>query len=195
MTDVGLDCSNQIQLLSTIASLRAEVARLESRIKELDQLAHLDSLVPLPNRRGFVRQLDMLISRVERYGDAAAMLFVDLDSLKRLNDSLGHAAGDAALIQVSLLLVGAVRASDTVARIGGDEFAILLDRTDEPSARETAERLVKQIADIPFRHNGVVMPLSVAIGVTTIERGDNPVTVMARADQEMYRVKASPVAA
>ena len=180
--------------MSTIASLRGEVARLELRIKELDQLAHLDSLVPLPNRRGLIRQLDMLISRVERYGDSAAMLFVDLDSLKHLNDSLGHIAGVQALIQVSLLLVGGVRASDTVARLGGDEFAILLDHTDEASALETAERLVKQIAEIPFRYNGVAVPLSVAIGVTMIERGDNPVTVMARADQEMYRVKASLVA-
>src|SRR3990170_3723153 len=191
MTNERLDCSNPAQLMSTIAELRGEVARLESRVKELDQLAHLDSLVPLPNRRGLVRQLEMLISRVERYGDEAAMLFVDLDGLKMLNDSLGHTAGDAALIQVALLLIGRVRASDTVARVGGDEFAILLDRADETSAFETAERLVSQIAETIFRHDGVTMPLSVAIGVTMIEKGDNPVTVMARADQAMYRVKAA----
>ena len=191
MTDVRLDCSDPAQLMSTIAELRGEVARLESRVKELDQLAHLDPLVPLPNRRGLVRQLEMLISRVERYGDEAAMLFVDLDGLKMLNDSLGHTAGDGALIQVALLLIGGVRASDTVARVGGDEFAILLDRADEKSAFETAERLVGQIAETMFRHDGVTMPLSVAIGVTMIEKGDNPVTVMARADQAMYRVKAA----
>jgi diguanylate cyclase (GGDEF)-like protein len=189
--ETRLDCSDPAQLISTIASLRGEVARLEARVKELDQLAHLDSLVPLPNRRGLIRQLEMLIARVERYGDTAAMLFVDLDGLKLLNDSLGHSAGDAALIQVSLLLVGGVRASDTVARVGGDEFAILLDRADEASACETAERLVNEIADCAFRHQGVAMPLSVAIGVTMIERGDNPLTVMARADQAMYRVKAA----
>ena len=191
MTEVRLDCSDPAQLMATIAALRGEVARLESRVKELDQLAHLDSLVPLPNRRGLVRQLEMLISRVDRYGDEAAMLFVDLDGLKMLNDSLGHTAGDAALIQVALLLVGGVRASDTVARVGGDEFAILLDRANEAIACETAERLVNQIAETMFRHDGVSMPLSVAIGVTMIEKGDNPVTVMARADQAMYRVKAA----
>lgn len=189
--DTRLDCSDPAQLMATIGELRGEVARLEARVKELDQLAHLDSLVPLPNRRGLVRQLEMLISRVDRYGDAAAMLFVDLDGLKMLNDSLGHTAGDAALIQVALLLVGGVRASDTVARIGGDEFAILLDRADEAIACETAERLVNQIAESNFRHEGINMPLSVAIGVTMIERGDNPVTVMARADLAMYRVKAA----
>ena len=191
MVDARLDCSDSAQLMATIAALRGEVARLEARVKELDQLAHLDSLVPLPNRRGLVRQLEMLIARVERYGDEAAMLFVDLDGLKMLNDSLGHTAGDAALIQVALLLVGGVRASDTVARLGGDEFAILLERADEASACETAERLVNQIAESSFRHGGIAMPLSVAIGVTMIERGDNPVTVMARADQAMYRVKAA----
>jgi diguanylate cyclase (GGDEF)-like protein len=189
--DTRLDCSDPAQLMSTIASLRGEVARLEARVKELDQLAHLDSLVPLPNRRGLVRQLEMLISRVDRYGDSAAMLFIDLDGLKMLNDSLGHTAGDAALIQVALLLVGGVRASDTVARLGGDEFAILLDRADEAIACETAERLVNQIAESTFCHEGIAMPLSVAIGVTMIECGDNPVTVMARADQAMYRVKAA----
>ena len=129
----------------------------------------------------------MLIARVERYGDAAAMLFVDLDGLKMLNDSLGHSAGDAALIQVAELLVGGVRASDMVARIGGDEFAILLDQADEASACETAERLVDQIAGCDFCHEGDRLPLSVAIGVTMIERGDKPDTVMARADQAMYR--------
>ena len=189
--EARLDCSDPAQLMATIGELRGEVARLEARVKELDQLAHLDSLVPLPNRRGLVRQLEMLISRVDRYGDAAAMLFVDLDGLKMLNDSLGHTAGDAALIQVALLLVGGVRASDTVARLGGDEFAILLDRADEAIACETAERLVNMIAESSFRHEGIAMPLSVAIGVTMIERGDNPVTVMARADQAMYRVKAA----
>jgi diguanylate cyclase (GGDEF)-like protein len=189
--DTRLDCSDPAQLMATIGELRGEVARLEGRVKELDQLAHLDSLVPLPNRRGLVRQLEMLISRVDRYDDSAAMLFVDLDGLKMLNDSFGHTAGDAALIQVALLLVGGVRASDTVARVGGDEFAILLDRADEASACETAERLVNMIADSTFCHEGIAMPLSVAIGVTMIECGDNPVTVMARADQAMYRVKAA----
>ena len=90
-----------------------------------------------------------------------------------------------------MLLIGRVRASDTEARVGGDEFAILLDRADEKSAFETAERLVGQMAETMFRHDGVTMPLSVAIGVTMIEKGDNPVTVMARADQAMYRVKAA----
>ena len=191
MPDARDDCSDPTQLMATITALRGEVARLTARVEELDQLAHLDSLVPLPNRRGLVRQLEMLIARTERYGAPAAMLFVDLDGLKLLNDSFGHSAGDASLVHVAQLLVGGVRQSDTVARVGGDEFTILLDHADETSACQTAERLVNLVADCDFIHDGILMPLSVAIGVTMIERGDTPTSVMARADQEMYRVKVA----
>ncbi len=186
-----LDCSDPDQLMATIAQLRGEVARLEARVEELDQLAHHDSLVPLPNRRGLVRHLEMLIARTQRYGTPAAMLFVDLDGLKLVNDSFGHSAGDAALIRVARLLVEGVRSSDCVARVGGDEFAILLDHSDEASAIETAGRLVNIIADCDFIHDGIAVPLSAAIGVTSIEQDDTPMTVMARADQAMYRVKAA----
>ena len=93
------------------------------------------------------------------------MLFVDLDGLKMINDTFGHQAGDEALIQVAELLVGGVRRSDVVARIGGDEFGILLDHADEASAHETAARLVDLIADCEFMHDGDALPLSVAIGV------------------------------
>ena len=79
-------------------------------------------LIDLPNRRGFMRELERLIARVDRYGIDGAMLFVDLDGLKIINDTLGHRAGDEALIQVAALLVKGMRHSDVVARIGGDEF-------------------------------------------------------------------------
>ena len=96
----------------------------------------------MPNRRGFLRQLEAAIDRVSRYDDSAAMLFVDIDGLKMINDTFGHQAGDEALIQVAEMLVEGVRRSDCVARLGGDEFGILLERADEASALETADRLV-----------------------------------------------------
>src|SRR6476646_9139385 len=77
-----------------IDQLRGRVAHLQERVEQLDQLAHEDSLVGLPNRRGFVRALERLIDRVARYGESVAILFVDLDGLKLINDSFGHAAGD-----------------------------------------------------------------------------------------------------
>ena len=186
-----MDVSDVGQLVSEISALRARVAQLQERVEQLDLLAHEDSLVDLPNRRGFVRALERLIDRVSRYQEKAALLFVDLDGLKLINDSFGHQAGDAALIQVARLLVGGVRKSDVVARIGGDEFAILLGHSDEESARETAARLVDVIADSDFTHDDQVLPLSVAIGAALIEADDSPESAMARADHEMYRRKAA----
>ena len=174
-----------------IERLRGEVARLEQRVEQLDRLAHEDALVPLPNRRGFMRQLEKLIDRVSRYGESAALLFVDIDGLKMINDSFGHPAGDEALIRVSELLQRGVRASDCVARLGGDEFAILLEHADEASARETSARLADEVAHCGFDQDGAELPLSIAIGVALIRPEDRPAEVIARAVADMYRAKGS----
>ena len=191
MSDQMTEVSDADRMMEEIDRLRGKVAKLQERVEQLDRLAHQDSLIDLPNRRGFMRELERLIARVERYGDGAALLFVDLDGLKMINDTFGHGAGDEALIQVSRLLVGGVRKSDLVARIGGDEFAILLVHADEESAVETASRLVDLIADCDFRHDGELLPLSVAIGVGMIHPEDTPEQAIARADAEMYRRKAA----
>ncbi len=190
LTDV-VDIDDKERLVEEISLLRGKVARLQERVTQLDQLAHQDSLIELPNRRGFMRELERLIARVDRYGINAAMLFVDLDGLKMINDSFGHRAGDEALIQVAGLLASGVRKSDVCARIGGDEFGLLLENADEKSAHETAARLIDMIACCEFLHEGDELPLSVAIGVGLIEPSDTAETVMARADEEMYRRKAA----
>ena len=191
MHDVALEQRDPAQLLEEIARLRADVSRLESRVMELDRLAHQDALVPLANRRGMLRELETMIARHERHGTPAAVLFVDLDDLKLLNDKFGHIGGDAALVNVAEKLLAGTRANDRVARLGGDEFCILLDHADEKSALETAERLVDAIACEEFLFEGAPIALSVAIGVTLIEGGDTPATVLSRADKAMYRVKAA----
>lgn len=190
MTDV-VDVENRERLIEEISLLRAKVARLQERVEQLDQLAHQDSLINLPNRRGFMRELERLIARVDRYGIDGAMLFVDLDGLKMINDTFGHRAGDEALIQVANLLASGVRHSDVVARIGGDEFGILLESSDENAAQETAARLIDQISACEFLHDGEPLPLSVAIGVGMIDALDTPDLVMERADEAMYRRKAA----
>jgi diguanylate cyclase (GGDEF)-like protein len=191
MSDQVTDVSNTERLIEEISRLRAHVAQLEARVGELDQLAHQDALVDLPNRRGFMRELERLVDQAKRYGEPSAMLFVDLDGLKMINDTFGHKAGDGSLIQVAGLLVGGVRRSDVVARIGGDEFGILLAHADETNAHETAARLTDLICDCEFTHDGDALPLSVAIGVAMIDRADEPEMIMARADEEMYRRKAA----
>src|SRR5689334_13983650 len=191
MSDQLTDEADAERLVEEISCLRGQVAQLQERVEQLDHLAHQDSLIDLPNRRGFLRELERLIARVSRYGAKGAMLFVDVDGLKAINDSFGHRAGDQALIQVADLLASGVRKSDVCARIGGDEFGILLENADEASAHETAGRLIDIIADCELVHDGDELPLSVAIGVGLIEPSDTAETVMARADEEMYRRKAA----
>jgi len=191
MHDVALERSKPAELLEEIGRLRAQIAQLESAVGDLDRLAHRDPLVPVFNRRGMMRELELIIGRFERHGTPAALLFVDLDGLKMLNDCFGHAAGDAALIHVAEKLRAGVRATDCVARHGGDEFCVLLDHADEAAAAETARRLVNSIAADEFLFEGTPMPLSVAIGLTLVESGDSATTLLARADQAMYRVKVA----
>jgi diguanylate cyclase (GGDEF)-like protein len=190
MNDV-VDVDDRERLIEEISLLRGKVARLQERVEQLDQLAHQDSLINLPNRRGFMRDLERLIARVDRYGINAAMLFVDVDGLKMINDTLGHRAGDEALIQVARLLAKGVRHSDVVARIGGDEFGILLESSDESAAHETASRLIDQIGACEVLHDGEALPLGVAIGVGMIDSLDTAEAVMERADEAMYRRKAA----
>jgi len=186
-----LELRDRHALAAEVARLREEVAQLQGRIDQLDQLAHQDVLIGLPNRRAFMRQLDQLIARVNRYDETAAMLFIDVDGLKLINDSFGHKAGDEALMFVAELLVRGVRASDAVARIGGDEFGILLEHADETSAGETATRLVSHIAGCEFCYEGTCLPLSVAIGFSLIAKGDTSDEVIERADLAMYAEKAA----
>jgi diguanylate cyclase (GGDEF)-like protein len=191
MADQVSDDADVEALVEEISRLRGQVAQLQERVEQLDHLAHQDSLIDLPNRRGFLRELERLIARVSRYDAKGAMLFVDVDGLKAINDSFGHRAGDEALIEVAELLASGVRKSDVVARIGGDEFGILLENADEEAAQETAGRLIDLIADCELMHEGNELPLSVAIGVGIIEASDTAEAVMARADAEMYRRKAA----
>src|ERR1700752_2635544 len=145
MTDGVADIADADRLLAEIDRLRAQIAELEQRVEQLDLLAHQDPLVCLPNRRGFMRELDRLVDRAKRYGEKAAMLYVDLDGRKMINDTFGHKAGDEAVVEGAQLLGGGGRRSDVVARIGGDEFGILLSHADEISAHDTAGRLVDLI--------------------------------------------------
>ena len=191
MHDVSLETADPALLLEEIVQLRSDIQLLQDKVLELEALAYRDPLVPLANRRGMLRDLEAMIARHHRHAIPSAVLFVDLDDLKILNDSFGHGGGDLALIHVAEKLLIGTRSNDTVARLGGDEFCVLLDHADEALALAIAKRLVDMIAGEDCLYQDLPMPLSVAIGVTLIEAGDTPATVLARADQAMYRVKAA----
>lgn len=188
MDDVVRDAEPDA-LIGEIRRLASEVERLESRVEQLDHLACMDTLVPAANRRGLIKALEMVLSRHERHGVPAAVLFIDVNGLKAINDSHGHAAGDAALIHLTELMSRNVRRSDLVARLGGDEFAILLDHSPDEVATETARRLAREVGRSDFLYRDAPLDLSVAIGLAMIERGDTPERVLDRADRAMYSKK------
>ncbi len=191
MSDRVTEITDAAPLLDELRQLRARVAELQLRVEQLDELAHQDVLMELPNRRGFMRELERLVARIARYGGSAAMLFVDLDGLKMINDTFGHQAGDEALIRVAALLSKGVRRGDIVGRLGGDEFGILLEQASEATAVETAARLAEQISACELEHDGDALPLGIAVGVAMIDGRASPAEVMAEADEQMYRRKAA----
>ena len=177
------------ELADENALLRASLAEMRERLAELERLADTDPLTPLPNRRRFLRELERVVGQANRHGTPAAVLYVDLDSLKAINDAYGHFAGDAALIHVARLLAGLIRSTDVAARIGGDEFALILDHLDHNSAIETADRIARCIAANPLDIGGTEVSLQASIGTATILSGDSVEDVMQRADRNMYLAK------
>lgn len=174
------------------ATLRAALSALRARVGELELLADTDPLVPLPNRRAFMRELSRVIHGVSRYGHGAAVLFIDLNGLKPVNDNEGHEVGDAMLCHVATLLREHVRGGDVVARIGGDEFGVILDQATEQAARAKADMLIREIANSRLDIGRALLPVRISCGLAMVERGDTVMTVLDRADAEMYASRGRP---
>src|SRR5215470_15726257 len=137
-------------LLEEVSRLREELNRTRKRIAHLERLADEDAMLPIANRRAFVRELTRLISYSERYGSPGSVLYFDLNGMKIINDRFGHAAGDAVLQHFATLLVNNVRDSDVVGRLGGDEFGVILAQADRPQAEEKAQQLLDVIKTTPM---------------------------------------------
>jgi diguanylate cyclase (GGDEF)-like protein len=177
------------QLMAEVDTLRQELDQSMSRIEYLEQLADQDSLAPVANRRAFVRELSRNLSYAERYGTPSSVIYLDLNGLKQLNDTKGHAAGDAAILKVAKILAANVRESDIVGRLGGDEFGVMLSHADEDAARGKAEFLAKTIAEDPLEWDGGLIDLEVAFGVHTIRGGGDAGAALEAADKAMYAHK------
>jgi diguanylate cyclase (GGDEF)-like protein len=171
--------------------LISALAKMRERIEELERLVDSDTLTPLPNRRRFVREVERVVQHGRRYGTPASwVMFVDLDGLKQINDSYGHMAGDAALIHVADILRAMVRTTDVVARIGGDEFGLLLEQIDAEAAYDKAQRLIEAVAGQPMILAGKRVCLSISIGLAELSADDDAETLIARADSAMYARRA-----
>jgi diguanylate cyclase (GGDEF)-like protein len=182
---------------STAMRLAAEVERLErelqaarSRMATLEARADVDPLTDLPNRRGFERELKRSLAFVKRYGASAALLYLDLDGFKSVNDRHGHAAGDAVLKAVAMVLNRHVRASDVVGRLGGDEFAVLLWNIGEADAGKKALAIEAAVGRTTATHAGALLTVGASAGAALLLPLDQPADVLHRADCAMYARKA-----
>ena len=176
-------------LLTENERLKRELAVARARIGELEARADIDPLLDILNRRGFERELKRALAHVKRYGTQAALLFVDLDGFKVINDRHGHGAGDALLKAVARELIGNVRASDIVGRIGGDEFGVLIWRLEGPQATAKARRLEARIAQVGISHGRARIEVAASIGVAPLVEGASPADIIDAADQAMYARK------
>jgi diguanylate cyclase (GGDEF)-like protein len=176
-------------LLDEVGRLRQELETTRKRISHLERMADEDSMLPIANRRAFVRELTRLISYSERYGTAGSVLYFDLNGMKDINDRFGHAAGDEVLRHFARLLVGNVRDSDVVGRLGGDEFGVILAQADEKQARDKAASLVELAQAQPIAWQGETLQLSCAVGIHQYSARQNADEALSKADADMYDEK------
>lgn len=180
-----------------VEGLQDEITRLNDRISEQNRKIRdlrrdviRDSLTGLLNRRGFQRVVERTLDFVRRYNAPVALIFIDMDAFKRVNDTHGHASGDLVLRHVAKVIRDTLRSSDVIARIGGDEFVALLWKADEANARDTAQRIVEALAGTPAVYEGIEISVSASVGVAMLAADDEVNVVLERADRDMYRAKA-----
>lgn len=169
-----------------VEKLRAEVEALKRRAEAAEAAADHDVLTPALNRRGFVEAVNRAMAWCTRYGSPAVMVYLDLDGFKAVNDTLGHSAGDAALIAVAELLLDNVRETDAVGRLGGDEFALVMLNAGAEEGREKALRLADALRDRGFEWNGTITPLGGSFGVRAWNGHSDAEVWMAEADAAMW---------
>jgi diguanylate cyclase (GGDEF)-like protein len=179
-----------MRLAAEVEALSAQLKSSRERIADLEARVDIDPLTDVLNRRGFERELKRSLAYVKRYGTSAALIYVDLDGFKPVNDRHGHAAGDVVLKAVAATLLHNVRASDVVARVGGDEFAVLLWNVDAAAAAVKAVALEAAVYSTDVRWGASSFAVGASAGAALLGRLDMPAEVLARADAAMYARKA-----
>jgi diguanylate cyclase (GGDEF)-like protein len=176
-------------LLAENERLKRELAVVRARVSDLEARADVDPLLDVLNRRGFGRELKRALAHFKRYGTEAALMFVDLDGFKGVNDRYGHGAGDALLKAVARELVGHVRASDVVGRLGGDEFGILIWHAGEEQALAKARELESLIARVVIIHGKARIEAAASVGMALLVADTTPEDMIGAADHAMYARK------
>jgi len=159
--------------------------------EEIYRLTIIDGLTEIHNKRYLLEFLDRELARAQRYGRPLSLVLLDIDRFKRVNDDLGHLAGDAVLRELAGCIKGTVRAEELFARYGGEEFAVVLPETPCQDAVAFAERARDKVAGHPFQFDGVSIPVTVSLGVAeaTGQEGATAQELIQRADKALYRAK------
>lgn len=193
VTDTAdIDLTAEVERLrAEVETLRAHASLLETRAEAAEAAADHDVLTPALNRRGFVEALNRTMAWCARYEVPAVLLYLDLDGFKAVNDSHGHAAGDAALVRVARLLMDNVRESDAVGRLGGDEFGLLMLNAGVEEGRDKARKLAATLAAEGFEWKGEKAELGGSFGVRAWATQADAETWLAEADAAMWVRKRS----
>jgi diguanylate cyclase (GGDEF)-like protein len=178
--------SEAMRLAEEVNRLELELAAARSRMAALETRAEIDPLTDLVNRRGLERELKRALAYVKRYGTYAVLVYIDLDGFKLVNDGHGHAAGDAVLKAVAMVLNRQVRTSDLVARLGGDEFVVLLWNLADADAQIKARALEAAISRMTATYGEAALSVGASAGSTMLLPLDTPAAVLERADRAMY---------
>lgn len=179
-------------LAAEIAVLQRELEKQNQVIRALEKDTVTDSLTGVLNRRGFETELNRTLANARRHGRQSALLFVDMNNFKAINDTFGHYAGDEVLIHVATLLKANIRETDILARVGGDEFCVILnDVRSQKDAENRANVLAHFIQSSPVRYEGERIWIEASIGSTCFSKEDDMIEVISKADEAMYAKKPS----
>lgn len=192
----------ELAQIETIGNLMDEIAKLQMKLEiseakreQLEQLIDADPLCPVLNRRAFERELGRAIAWSKRTKKEGSVLFLDLNGLKPINDTYGHAVGDKAIERVAKMLILSCRTTDLIGRLGGDEFAVIMPDTPTSGALVRGDRVDALLRQVPLMVGDVALNVSAAYGAASYDSTDDVKDVLKRADAAMYAHKQKMKAA
>jgi diguanylate cyclase len=191
MQEIDRVISSNSTLKGELAKSQAVLTEQQRQIEDLRTAVRIDGLTQLANRVYFDEKLNEMIAVRKRYGDPFSLMMIDLDNFKDVNDSYGHPAGDRILKGVSLKIKASLRGSDFLSRFGGDEYAIILVKTDAKAALEVAWKLCDEVRASRFLLDDNALTMTLSIGVAEAAENDTEETLLKRADAALYRAKAA----
>lgn len=185
-----VDTQTREELEKEVNRLRRELEDTRSRLSEVERQADEDPMLPVLCRRAFLREMRLALAVAQRHNHQSFLLYIDIDGLQRINEALGHSAGDAALGHLANILLGQVRATDVVGRLGGDEFGILLAHCKSlDGAQKKAAEIAMRVNRAPLVWRDAMLALSISVGVRPIDGSQTVDQIMEAADIAMYEMR------